>query len=150
MLGIRFRCRQGIIFALEFYQNDNSLSVGTCDGGKGRRQNGYRALNTLHTIHIGNVAKFQQQDSVESLHLQVVVFVFDEFSSGIDVYPFWQILVTFIVVAKIRNAFAEVGDSQFAIIPCESFHQLLHRLVVYEKLVFIICMYDSYLHCISG
>ena len=150
MLGIRFRCRQGIIFALEFYQNDNSLSVGTCDGGKGRRQNGYRALNTLHTIHIGNVAKFQQQDAVESLHLQVVVFVFGKFSSGIDVHPFRHILVAFIVVAKIRNAFAEVGDSQFAIIFCESFHQLLHRLGTYEKLVFIICMYDSYLHCISG
>ena len=107
-------------------------------------------FNALHTIHIGNVAKFQQQDAVESLHLQVVVVIFGEFSSGIDVHPFRHILVAFIVVAKIRNAFAEVGDSQFAIISCESFHQLLYRLGTYEKLVFIVCMYDSYLHCISG
>ena len=87
---------------------------------------------------------------IERASVLGVVFVFGEFGSGIDVHPFRQILVAFIVVAKIRNAFAEVGDSQFAVIFCESFHQLLHRLGAYEKLVLVVCMYDSYLHCISG
>ena len=144
--GIRLLSRQQIIFIAEFHQYDNRLTISTFQRSKGRRQHGNRALHALHAVHIRNVSEFQHQDTVARLHLQVVVFVFGEFSSGVDVHPCWHILVIFVAAFHIGHVFAEMGNSKSAVIFCDTLQQLLHRLGADEELLLVVCMNDCYLH----
>ena len=144
--GIHLLSRQQIIFIAEFHQYDNRLTISTFQRSKGRRQHGNRALHALHAICIRNVSEFQHQDTVASLHLQVVVVVFSEFSSGVDVHPCWHVLVIFVSAFHIVHVFAEVGNSKSAVIFCDTLQQLLHRLGADEELLLVVCMNDCYLH----
>ena len=144
--GIRFVGRQQVIFIAEFHQYDNRLSISTFQRSKGRRQHGNRALHALHAVHIRNVSEFQHQDTIASLHLQVVVFVFGEFSSGVDVHPCWHILVILVVVFHMGHIFTEMGNSILAVILSDALQQLLHRLGADEELLLVVCMNDCYLH----
>ena len=144
--GIRLLSRQQIIFIAEFHQYDNRLSISTFQRSKGRRQHGNRAFHALHAVHIRDVSEFQQQDTVASLHLQVVVFVFGKFCSGIDVHPCWHILVIFVAAFHIGHVFTEMGNSILAVILGDALQQFLHRLVADEELLLVVCMNYSYLH----
>ena len=144
--GIRFVGRQRIIFIAEFHQYDNRLTISTFQRSKGRRQHGNRALHALHAVCICDVSEFQHQDTVARLHLQVVVFVFGEFCSGVDVHPCWHILVVFVAAFHIGHVFAEMGNSKSAVIFCDTLQQLLHRLGADEELLLVVCMNDCYLH----
>ena len=144
--GIRLLSRQQVIFIGEFYQYDSRLTISTFQCSKGRRQHGNRALHALHAVCICDVSEFQHQDTVARLHLQVVVFVFGEFSSWIDVHPCWHILVIFVAAFHIGHVFAEMGNSKSAVIFCDTLQQLLHRLGADEELLLVVCMNDCYLH----